>query len=211
MRWLLAFGATVVAAALSPGVARADQLTSREADRLVHGDTVARAETVVHGQQRYVGGVAYTIVDAHEQELSALLDDVGAWRRLLPNTRSARKIGAAGQDSLIEMTHGSALVQVTYTIRVHHDDAGLRFWMDARRPHDIEDVWGFFRTEPLAGGRTLVTYGILVDMGPGLLRDLFENRVREAALSVPDRVRGVLFERRAADRQAFAAGPDVRY
>ena len=47
-----------------------------------------------------------------------------------------------------------------------------------------------------------MTYGILVDMGPGLLRDLFEDRVRELALSVPDRVRDVVFAHSAAGRRA---------
>jgi len=34
-----------------------------------------------------------------------------------------------------------------------------------------------------------LTYGILVDIGPGLVRDLFEERLREMALTVPQRVR----------------------
>jgi hypothetical protein len=38
-------------------------------------------------------------------------------------------------------------------------------------------------------------------MGPGLLRDLFENTVRELALSVPDRVRGLVLERSARGRR----------
>jgi hypothetical protein len=54
-----------------------------------------------------------------------------------------------------------------------------------------------------------VTYGILIDLGPGLLRSLFEERVRQLALTVPERVRGLLLERRMAayaDSLATAAG-----
>jgi hypothetical protein len=74
--------------------------------------------------------------------------------------------------------------------------------MDPRRRHDIEDAWGFMRVEPFGDGRTLVTYGILVDIGPSLLRDLFEERVRALALSVPDRIRDLILERVGAGRRA---------
>jgi hypothetical protein len=70
--------------------------------------------------------------------------------------------------------------------------------MEPSRPHGIEDVWGFFRIEPVELDRSLVTYGILIDMGAGPLRSLFENRVRELALTVPQRVRGLFLERAAS-------------
>ena len=47
-----------------------------------------------------------------------------------------------------------------------------------------------------------MTYGILIDMGSGLLRDLFEGRVQEAALEVPDHVRDVVLERTSRGRRA---------
>ena len=80
---------------------------------------------------------------------------------------------------------------------------GLRFWLDRGRPHDIEDAWGFLRASPMADGRTLLTWGILVDMGPPL-RDLFEGRVQAPALTVPERVKDVLAER---DRPGAAPPP----
>lgn len=69
-----------------------------------------------------------------------------------------------------------------------------RFWLDRTKPHGIEDAWGYFRLEPLADGpngmpRVLLTYGILVDVGPGLVRDLFEEPLRRLALTVPQLVR----------------------
>lgn len=37
--------------------------------------------------------------------------------------------------------------------------------------------------------RTLLTFGVLVDMGPGLARALYEERMRAAMLGVPQLVR----------------------
>jgi len=194
--------AAIAALVLGSSVARADGLTAWEAGRLLRGDTVARAQAIQRGDRRYVGGVTYTILDAGVDDLASLLDDFRSWRRFLPKTRDAQRVGALGEDPLVEITHGSPLVKVAYTLRVHRSGNLVRFWMDPSRPHDIEDAWGFFRAEPLPNGRTLMTYGILIDMGSGLLRDMFEGRVRELALEVPDHVRDVVLQRIARGQRA---------
>jgi hypothetical protein len=187
---------------LTGNVARADGLSLAETEHLLRGDTVARAQQMQRAEHRFVGGVTYTILDARIDDLASLLDDVRSWRRFLPKTRDANRVGTAGSDALVELTHGSALVRVAYTLRVHREGNVVRFWMDRSHSHDIEDVWGFFRAEPMPDGRTLMTYGILIDMGGGLLRDMFEGRVQELALEVPDRVRDVVLERIARGRRA---------
>jgi hypothetical protein len=196
LTWLLA---PVVACVVSSGASvRADGLSSAEISRLLQGETVVRSQSLARGAQRYVGGLAYAIVDAPVDDLAPLLDDVNAWKRILPKTRSARRIGAIDGDALVAMTHGTAFVEASYTMRVRREDHAVRFWMDRQRSHDIEDAWGFLRAEPTGDGRTLITYGVLIDMGPGIFRDLFENSVRRLALSVPDRVRGFVRERKGA-------------
>lgn len=194
--------ATACVLALGSATARADGLNATEANRLLRGETVARTQDLQRWHRRYVGGVTYKILDASTSDLASLLDDVSSWRRFLPKTRDVQRVGAAGEDPLVRVTHGSALVQVGYTLRVHHEGNVVRFWMDPSRAHDIEDVWGFFRAEPMGDGRTLVTYGILIDMGDGILRDMFEPRVRELALEVPDHVQEVVAERQARGRRA---------
>jgi hypothetical protein len=182
-------------------MARADSLSPSETRRLLRGDAVERVQSLSRGSRRYVGGTAYVLVDASVEGLRRVLANVDAWRAILPSTRSTSRVGETGGDTLVEVTQGSALVHETYTLRVHRSDDEVRFWMDPSRAHDIEDAWGFLRAEPTADGRTLVSYGILIDMGPGLLRDLFEGTVRHMALSVPGRVRAYV-ERRSARRGA---------
>jgi hypothetical protein len=202
----LVVAAAFLAASLCSGAgARADGLTSVETARLMHGSPVVRTAEVQRWGRRYVGGMSYAVVDARAREVSALIDDVATWQKILPKTRSARVVGFAGDDPLISVTHGTALVQATYTIRVHREGSVVRFWLDSSRPHDIEDIWGFMRVEPVPSqadgadqGQALVSYGVMVDMGPGLLRDLFESHVRDLALTVPGRVRGLVSDRAAA-------------
>jgi hypothetical protein len=47
-----------------------------------------------------------------------------------------------------------------------------------------------------------VTFGVLIDIGDGLVRDLFEGRVLRAALTVPERVQGLVLERLGAGARA---------
>lgn len=187
---------------LAGGSARADGLSTDETNRLLGGETVARTQELARGNRRYVGGVTYTMLDGSMQDLAAVLDDVRYWRRFLPKARDARRVGTVDGDMLVRVTHGSAIVQVGYVLRVHRDGDVVRFWMDPSREHDIEDAWGFFRAEPAGDGRTLVTYGILVDMGDGLLRDMFEPRMQQLALDVPIFVRDVVIQRQAQGRRA---------
>jgi hypothetical protein len=192
--WLARLACTAALAGvwLAPAPARADGLSPAETSRLMSGEAVSRAQRLELGQRRYVGGVTYQIVDAPPQMLERVFDDVSTWRRFLPKAREASVVGRSGGDALVAITHGSSLIQVGYTLRVHRDADQIRFWMDGDRPHDIDDAWGYMRATPLGDGRTLLSWGILVDMGPGLLRDLFEDQMQAQALRVPEGVRHVV-------------------
>jgi hypothetical protein len=180
----------------------AEELSASDYDHLGRGETLVFKQSLQQGGRRYVGGVAYAMVDARADDLAALIAKPDAWRRVLPKTRSVRWMGSIAGDRVIEMTHGTALLQAKYTLRFRRVGRSIRFWMDPAYPHDIEDAWGFVRTQDLPGGRTLVAYGVLIDMGPGLMRDLFEETVLDAALTVPQRVRGWVLERSAQGRRA---------
>ncbi len=180
------------------GPARADGLGADETARLFRGETITREQTVTRGKGHYVGGVTYTLLDATTEELSDLFDDVASYARVLPKTKRATLVGRNDGDTFVELHQGNAFVDTSYTIRLRRtaDANEVRFWLDPTKPHGIEDAWGFFRYDTVIDAtgapRVLLTYGILVDLGPGIVRDLFEERVRGAMLGVPERVRAYL-------------------
>lgn len=192
MRGVLAAIAFVSAFGVATA-ARADSLSPDEASRLDRRETVIREQTLERGERRYIGGITYTVVDASAAEVGNLLDDVESLRRVLPRTKRARVVGTSGGDQLLELVQGNAVMEAEYTLRIRRGQREVRFWLDPSRPHGIDDAWGFFRYEPFIAPsgeeRVLLTYGVLVDMGPGIVRDLFEERVRAALLSVPQLVR----------------------
>ncbi len=206
---------TALLAALSsllgtPGVSHAEeQFGSEETARLARGETLTFEQTIERASHHYVGGITYTIVDASTSELTTLLEDVRAYRQLLPHTKQARLVGVNGNDFFVQLRQGTALLETTYTILVRREEGGrlFRFWLDPTKPHGIADAWGFFRVSPLRSDeaalatgtavpdtrRALLTYGILVDIGPGIVRDLFEQRLRTLVLMVPQMVRQYAF------------------
>jgi hypothetical protein len=125
-----------------------------------------------------------------------VLEDVGKWKDLLPRTKSAKVVESKGLDTFVEMTQGNSVVNAKYTLHLRKAprDHTIRFWLDPSRPHAIDDAWGFFRVEdaaPASDGtpRALLTFGILVDTGPGIVRSFYEGRLRETMLSIPQIVR----------------------
>lgn len=182
--------------------ARADKLTSTESEQLGRGETVIRENTWEPGYSaRYIGGVTYTIVDASAAETSGILEQVATFRHVLPRTKRVKLVSVEPNgDRLVELVQGTVLMEAEYTLRVRNYPGRreVRFWLETTRPHEIDDAFGYFRVEPFGASsgeqRALLTYAILVDVGPGIVRDLFEDRVRAALLSVPQLVRRYVAE-----------------
>ena len=199
----LALPARAQPAHANGGTRNGDALSPDEYVRLMRGATIVRPETLDKDDRRYVGGVTYALVDASSDELARALTDVNVYRAILPYTREARLVGEDAGDTLVELTQGNGVFNATFTVRLRREGSAVRFWLDRARPHEIEDAWGYFRWEPLAQvkprtPRSLLTYGILVDVGPGVVRELFEGKIQSIVLTVPDRVRA--WARRALRR-----------
>ncbi len=176
--------------------AAASGLTADEQRRLARGEVVRRHTTVELERGRYVGGVSYAIVEAPTAVVMAALSDVATYRTILPLTLEARQLRRRGRDSLVFFRHGGRLGTAAYVAHVRRESPRLvRFWLDPSFPHDFDDAWGYFRVTPLGARGTLVTYAALVNLGFGLTRLLFEEKVREHALGTPGLIRAFVEDR----------------
>lgn len=179
------------------------EISEDESAALEAGRPVVREENVERAGRHYIGGVSYIVIDAVPERVMAALDDVRAYPRILPHTRSVRWVGLSRKgDALIEIEQGNAIAHGKYTVRVHRETAPrygspstIRFWLDPRYAHDLDDANGFFHVEAW-GQKTLLTYVVMVDLGPGLFSHLFEGRIRRAALSTPTLVKAYVESRR---------------
>jgi carbon monoxide dehydrogenase subunit G len=186
--------AMVLAVVAVTSVASADgsELTEAEMAKLDAGHMVVRPENVERAGRRYIGGVSYIMIDAPAEQVIGVLDDVRTYREILPRTRSVRWLGIGRDgDTLVELEQGNSLAHGKYAVRIRRDrrdptpsSALIRFWLDPRHPHDIVDASGFFHVETV-GERTRLTYLVMVDVGAGFWGQMFEGRIRRAALSTP--------------------------
>lgn len=182
----LGAGATLVRSAA------ADPLTPSEKEALGRGETVRRPVDADLEEGTYIGGVSYAVVGAPAAFVLAMLHEVATYRSILALTLEVTDVGEKGGDKLVYFKHGGSLGTAGYTMRIQKADRGgvIRFWMDPTFDHEIDDIWGFVRVEPLGPASCLATYAVLCDLG-GLFRVLFGERIRKHALDTPGHLRRV--------------------
>jgi len=184
---LLAFTLAATAQA-EPSLVR-PSLTLGERDALHAGRMVSRPLSFEQSGGHYVGGVSYQVVDAQPELVLAALSDVTNWPDALPRTKSARLVDSVNGLSRVELVQGGTFLDARYTVVLERADAEtIRFWLDPSQPHDIRDVWGYFRIKPMSGGRSLITVGAALDLGDGLPR-LFEDKIARMMLRAPRQIR----------------------
>jgi Polyketide cyclase / dehydrase and lipid transport len=173
--------------------------TAREQEALGAGNMVSRPISFDDAGGHYVGGVSYQVVDARPELVLAALSDVNNWPEALPRTKSAHLLDSTDGLSRVELVQGSALVDARYTVVLERaDNETIRFWLDPSFSHDVRDVWGFFRVKALPGGRSLITVGAALDLGDGLTRMLFEDKIARMMLRAPRQIRAFVEPRALA-------------
>lgn len=167
-------------------------LSRAERDALSSRQLVARPLSFERGTDGfYVGGVSYQVVRATPGDVLTALADVESLPHALPSTLEANLVSREGRRARVELVQGKPPFVARYTVVLEQaaDGNAIRFWLDPTRPHDIRDVWGFFRVERFGRDKTLVTVAAAIDLGPGLTRAFFEERVQRSILKTPSRIR----------------------
>jgi hypothetical protein len=183
--------AEVEGAILAPG-----GLSAEQHQTLRGGGRVEEFVELDRQGQRYVGGVSYALVRAEPRQVFDVLNQLTTLSVVLPSTRSTRIVERSDNWVRVELEQGNSVVSTTFTVYFQqqatespNDPREVRFWLDPSQPHSIDDVWGFFRASRYDSEHSLVSVGALVNLGPGLIRMLFEERIQRAILRMPNRIR----------------------
>ncbi len=112
-----------------------------------------------------------------------------------------------GRDTAVYLRQGGRAGSAAYALIVRRESLGLfRFWLDPSQPHEIADLWGYFRVQPWGSEASLLTYGALVRLDFGVVKLLFSETIRRVALGTPAVVAGAYVEARS---RAHRAPPDI--
>jgi hypothetical protein len=175
-------------------------LTTPQLQALVAGDLVAQPMVQqLHGR-RYSGGVSHLLVHASADVVMRELNDPQGMQQVLPRTQRATLINARAGVREVELLQGNDWVQATYTVTLKDQPRGdsqeqrVTFALDHRKPHDINDLWGYFSVQPLYPNVCVVTMAAFVDLGSSLAT-LFERHIQDLILSTPLNLQRTLDQR----------------
>lgn len=189
--WLLLLSLALVVWS-EPANASDDQLkplNHQEQERLqAEKDARRRFRFELHGR-RYLGGLSYQISNHNCSDLWAIMENpVEHFSKALPATRSVKRADPIDPNKLF-VTHGTALINGSYTVDLDFDDDRhiARFWLDASKPKDVEDIFGYFKLTPF-DDRCMITAGVAVDPGQGFVASMFEAMIHRNVVRVARRI-----------------------
>lgn len=174
--------------------------TAEERALLERGRLVARPHRPTDREQ-WLGGVSFQVIERTPAEVWRALEDVPAYRHMLPGTELTRDDGLEDGARVVYVRQSSMGLTASYWLhmRCNRVTRTVSFELDTHRPHDVAEARGFLeiRSYPGQPRRTLVSWGVRTVLGAGPLDGMFRDIVEPWLLRVPATMKEYL-EGRAA-------------
>ena len=175
---------------LAQGGSPRRSLSQSELRRLQHGRLVVRPTTERRGDMRLIGGTSYQVIDMEPEKIWRALEDRPTYiRRMLPQTQRARELRRSGSSRTLRLTHEYGLVSASYAVTFTYDDRArtVVFRLADDQPSDLRAGWGFIKVRPWGddGDKSLVSFGMMADVGSGLISGALRPTLHEWMLKVP--------------------------
>jgi hypothetical protein len=163
------------------------EFTSQERAQLAREELVERRTSVRRGDSLLIGGTSWQVIDASPEVVWQALLDTPHYPRMLPQVAAARVVKNQGNARLVFLRHRGLIVQPSYYIalridRPHHD---ITFRLDESRPHSVRAATGFYEVHAYGAHKTLLVYGVMADVGAGLLVAFARPSIHEWMMKVP--------------------------
>jgi hypothetical protein len=158
-----------------------------ERQRLSQGELIERRITERRGALQLMGGSSWQVIDAPPEVVWQALLDTPHYHRMLPQVIEARLVSERENGRTVYLRQGTSLVHTSYylDVRVDHDRRDLSFRMDESRDNGIRAAWGFYNAQPFGADKTLLTYGVMADIGDGIVGAVMRPTVHEWMMKVP--------------------------
>lgn len=168
--------------------------TPEETARLDRGELVVRPTHRRRGALRLVGGASWQVVQMPPEGVWRAVLDTASYTHMIPLLSQARVVSHAADRRLVYMEHQSGPLNVSYYLNTHvqAERRDLTFTIDSGHPHSITAAWGFFTVRPYEGGRSLISYGIMADVGDGMIAGFLRPRVHSWMMRVPSMMRSYI-------------------
>lgn len=187
-----------MASAGSAGRADASEaLSAQERSALVAGRLIVRPRTERRGDLRLLGGTSFQVVNLPPDRVFRALQDPNHLWRMLPSARESR-IARGGPNPVLYVRHALGPVSASYYLRARYQPQSttVTFQLAPGMPNDVRAGWGYLKVRPFQAGRSLLSFGAMIDLGDGLLADAAKPRIHQWLLRIPSTMKRYL-ERRA--------------
>ena len=185
--------ALALAVLSATGPARAIEFNDKQLDKLRAGKSVKKPLAGA-GSSGVYGGSGFALVDAPPEVVWKAILDWGSYSRIFPKTLGAREVSTKGGRSLVRMDLGHKLISVSFflEVRTDRDKWQIDYKLVPGKPHDVEEVRGYWRLFPQSNGQTLVAYVTAVKVPMGLVNlipEPLEKKINRNLLASPQYLR----------------------
>lgn len=163
------------------------EFSAEERARLVGGELVRRPAQRREGSGSYIGGTSFQRVRASREEIWDEIVDVRNYTRLIPGVEEARWVVNNGDRRVVYLRHSYSFVSAAYhaNVRIDHEAYTIRFDLDRTRPRDIVDGRGYITVDTYRRTESIVTWGVLADVGSTIVTGVFAPVIYDWILRVP--------------------------
>ena len=163
------------------------KLSKGEKKKLDAGKFVARRVTQRRGKLNMIGGTSWQQVNLTPEQAWKALRDIPRYPKMLPQVSSAKVSAKRGKRRVVTISHKYGMVSVGYSLNMDYDDAGktVVFQLDESRAHDIRAAWGFIKVSARPNGKSLLSYGVMLDIGSSIVTAALQSTIHEWVLKIP--------------------------
>ncbi len=182
--------AAVIAASPTGAQSSGGEFTASERRALRAGELVQRPATRNEGGFNYLGGNSWLRVRAPIETVWQTVRDTSTYPRLIPSLTDVTVLEDHPGRRLVRMQHRHSFATASYYARIRIDDERrhMSFELDRSRPHDLRAGRGFITLSAYRGD-TIVAWGVLADIGGGVVMQVFGPFLYDWMLKVPRCVR----------------------
>ncbi|MEM7135022.1 MAG: SRPBCC family protein [Myxococcota bacterium] len=169
--------------------AQTGQLTSEDKVLLASGELVMHPKNEQRGSLKLFGGQSWQVVDVPADLAWRALQDLRRYKRFIPLATESKIKGQHGEEIDLAIRQQWGPVDISYVLQttLDGDKRAMVFRLDHSQGHELRAGWGFLRVRPMKDGKTLVSFGAMVDIGDGVLVSVIRPAVRKDLLRIPTR------------------------
>jgi len=194
LTWLTASLCVFVALPGTPSPSKSETggLTAQDKQLLASGELVMKPKNEQRGSLKLFGGQSWQVVDMPVEAAWRAMEDLSSYKHIIPLATESVIQGQSGDEIDLSIRQQWGPVDIKYVLQTTLDPEKrvMMFRLDHSQGHELRAGWGFLRARAWKDGKTLVSFGAMVDIGDGVLVSIIRPAVRKDLLRIPTKFKG---------------------